>query len=206
VKTSAFDNKVYASFGFFRQKHSSYNSLSGMIDYFRTKGAEAELRAAISRRVSITGAFTWQDPLQLNIPFLLGIPPSVLGLTGQQAYGGRFIGDASIFGIKAPVKVAGQPPVVVSVFGTYTPRRDIGFTIGTTWVDKVMAGYVSPVVLPSYAVWRGSIFYSHNKYSINLAANNLGDSHYFTSQFLFWDVFIKPSELRTLSLTGSYTF
>jgi iron complex outermembrane receptor protein len=206
IKTSAFDNKLYASFGFFRQKHSSYNSLSGMIDYFRTKGAEAELRAAISRKVSVTGAFTWQDPQQLNIPFLLGIPPSVLGLTPQQAYGGRFIGDASIFGIKAPVKVAGQPPVVLSIFGTYTPRRDIGITIGTTWVDKVMAGYVSPVVLPSYAVWRGSIFWSHKNYAINLAANNLGDSHYFTSQFLFWDVFIKPSELRTLSLTGTYSF
>jgi len=206
IKTSAFDNKIFASFGYFRQKHSSYNSLSGMIDYFRTKGAEAEVRAAINRKVSITGAFTWQDPEQLNIPFLLGIPPSVLGLTPQQAYGGRFIGDASIFGIKAPVKVAGQPPVVISVFGTYTPKRNLGFTIGTTWVDKVMAGYVSPVVLPSYAVWRGSIFYTHNKYSVNLAANNLTDSKYFTSQYLFWDVFVKPSELRTLSLTGTYTF
>ncbi len=206
VKTSAFDGKVYGSFSLFRQKHSSYNSNDGAIDYFRTKGAEAELRAAINRKVSITGAFTWQDPEQLNIPFLLGIPPSALGLTPQQAYGGRFIGDASIFGIKAPVKVAGQPPVVVSVFGTYTPKPSIGFTIGTTWVDKVNAGYVSPVVLPSYAVWRGSIFYSHKNYSVNLAVNNIGDSHYFTSQYLFWDVFIKPSELRTLSLTASYSF
>ena len=206
VKASALDNKLFASFGVFRQKHSSYNSLSRTIDYFRTKGAEAELRAAVSRKFSVTGAFTWQDPEQLNIPFLLGIPPSVLGLTPQQAYGGRFIGDAGIFGIKAPVKVAGQPPVVFSVFGTYTPLKNIGVTIGTTGVDKVKAGYVGPVVLPSYAVWRGSIFWSHDKYSINLAANNLGDSHYFTSQYLFWDVFVKPSELRTVSLTGSYTF
>ena len=206
VKVSALDNKLYSSFAFFRQKHSSYNSNDGAIDYFRTKGAEVELRAAVNKHLSITGAYTWQDPEQLNIPFLLGIPPSVLGLTPQQAYGGRFIGDASIFGIKAPVKVAGQPPVVVSVFGTYTPKKDLGFTIGTTWVDKVNAGYVAPVVLPSYAVWRGSIFYTHKNYAVNLAANNLGDSHYFTSQYLFWDVFIKPSELRTLSLTVSYSF
>ncbi len=206
VKMSALDNKFYASFAFFRQKHSSYNSNDGAIDYFRTKGAEVELRAAVNKHLSITGAYTWQDPEQLNIPFLLGIPPSVLGLTPQEAYGGRFIGDASIFGIKAPVKVAGQPPVVVSIFGTYTPKRDLGFTIGTTWVDKVNAGYVSPVVLPSYAVWRGSVFYTHKNYAANLAVNNIGDSHYFTSQYLFWDVFIKPSELRTLSLTVSYSF
>ncbi len=206
VKMSALDNKFYASFAFFRQKHSSYNSNDGAIDYFRTKGAEVELRAAVNKQLSITGAYTWQDPEQLNIPFLLGIPPSALGLTPQQAYGGRFIGDASIFGIKAPVKVAGQPPVVVSIFGTYTPKRDLGFTLGTTWVEKVKAGYVSPVVLPSYAVWRGSMFYTHKNYAANLAVNNIGDSHYFTSQYLFWDVFIKPSELRTLSLTVSYSF
>jgi iron complex outermembrane receptor protein len=206
AKVSALENKVYASFAFFRQKHSSYNSNSGAIDYFRTKGVEMELRAAVNKHLSVTGAFTWQDPEQLNVPFLLGIPPQVLGLTPQQAYGGRFIGDASIFGIKAPVKVAGQPPVVVSAFATYTPKKDLGFTIGTTWVDKVQAGYVTPVMLPSYALWRGSIFYTHSKYSANLAVNNIGDSHYFTSQYLFWDVFVKPSELRTLSLTVSYSF
>ena len=206
AKLSALDNKVYASIAFFRQKHSSYNSNDGQIDYFRTKGVEGELRAAISRKFSLTGAYTWQDPQQLNIPFLLGIPPSALGLTPEEAYGGRFIGDAGIFGIKAPVRVAGQPPVVVSVFGTYTPKPSFGVTLGTTWVQKVQAGYVTPVMLPSYAVWRGSVFYTHKNYAATLAVNNLGDSHYFTSQFLFWDVFVKPSELRTLSMTVSYSF
>ena len=206
VKTNAFDGKLFGAISIYRQKHSSYNSQSGSIDYFRTKGVEMELRTAITAKFSLTGAVTWQRPEQLNIPFLLGIPPQVLGLTPQQAYAGRFIGDASIFGIKAPVKVAGQPPVVVSFFGTYTPRRDFGFTLGTTWVDKVQAGYLTPVLLPAYGVWRGSVFYSHKNYSVNLAANNFTNSNYFTSQYLFWDVFIKPSAMRTLSLTVSYRF
>ena len=50
------------------------------------------------------------------------------------------------------------------------------------------------------------MFYAFKKYTATLAVNNLGDSHYFTSQYLFWDVFVKPSELRTLSLTVSYSF
>lgn len=206
VKTSILDNRIFGAVSMFRQKHSSYNSQSRGIDYFRTKGVEMELRAAISRNFSLTGAYTWQKPEQLNIPFLLGIPPQVLGLTPQQAYGGRFIGDASIFGIKAPVRVAGQPPTVVSFFGTYTPKRDFGFTMGTTWVSSVQAGYITNVTLPSYATWRGSVFYSHKSYSVNLAANNFTNSSYYTSQFLFWDVFIKPSAMRTLSLTVSYRF
>ena len=205
-KVSALDNKLFASLSYYHQKHSSFNSQSGSIDYFRTQGLEGEVRAAVTRNFSITGAYTWQKPEQLNIPFLLGIPPQVLGLTPQQAYGGRFIGDASIFNIKAPVKVAGQPPVVISAFGTYTPVRDFGFTLGTTWVQKVQAGFLTPVMLPSYAVWRGSVFWSHKNYSVNLAANNFTNSNYFTSQYLFWDVFIKPSAMRTLSLTMSYKF
>jgi hypothetical protein len=31
--------------------------------------------------------------------------------------------------------------------------------------------------------------------------NNLFNKEYYQSQFLFWDVFVKPSELRTMSLT-----
>ena len=75
-----------------------------------------------------------------------------------------------------------------------------------TWVDKVQAGFITPVMLPSYAVWRGSVFYTHDKYSVTLAANNLTNSQYFTSQYLFWDVFVKPSEMRTLTLTVAYKF
>lgn len=213
VKTSAFGNKLFASLSVFRQRRSATSAAVGLtsgggslIDYFRTTGVEMEVRAALSRRFSLTGAFTWQKPEQLNIPFLLGIPPTSLGLTDQEAYGGRFIGDAGIFGIKAPVKVAGQPPVVASVFGTYSPTRNFGFTLGTTYVDKVMAGYITNVRLPAYSMWRGSAYYERGKYSATLAVNNVFDKHYFTSQFLFWDVFVKPSELRTLSLTTSYRF
>jgi hypothetical protein len=32
------------------------------------------------------------------------------------------------------------------------------------------------------------------------------DKTYFQSQFLFWDVFIKPGALRTASLTYTMTF
>jgi len=206
VKANALDNKIYASLSIFRQKRSAFNAQSQSIDYYRTKGVEFELRAAVNKHLSITGAFTWQKPEQLNIPFLLGIPPALLGLTPQEAYGGRFIGDAGIFGIKAPVRVAGQPPVVASVFGTYSPKRNFGVTLGTTWVDKVKAGYISDVMLPSYSTWRGSVYYERGPYSVTLATNNMFSKHYFTSQFLFWDVFVKPSELRTLSLTTSYRF
>jgi len=206
VKTSALDNKVFGTLSIFRQNRSSYNNLTKAPDYFRTTGVEAEGRAFLFKRLSLTGAFTWQNPEQLNVPFLLGIPPNLLGLTPQQAYGGRFIGDAGIFGLKAPFDVGGQPHFVISPFATVNITKNIGFTFGTSWVSSVKTGYVSDVKLPSYFVTRGSVFYTRGKNLVNVSINNMFDQVYFQSQYLFWDVFIKPGALQTASLTYSYTF
>jgi iron complex outermembrane receptor protein len=206
IKTSAVENKVFASLSIFRQQRSSFNNQSRSEDYFRTTGVEAEARAFLFKRLSLTGTFTYQNPLQLNVPFLLGIPPNLLGLTPQQAYGGRFIGDAGIFGLKAPFGVGGQPHFVISPFATVNVTKYAGFTIGTTWVSSVKTGYVSDVTLPSYFLTRGSVFYQRGHHLINVGINNMFDKVYFQSQYLFWDVFIKPGALRTASLTYSFSF
>jgi iron complex outermembrane receptor protein len=206
VKTSAVPGKIYASLAFFRQERSSFNNLSRQEDFFRTKGVEMEARAFFKKRYTITYAMTWQDPQQLNAPFLLGIPPTLLGLTPQQAYGGRFIGLADIFGLKAPYQVGGQPHWVISPFGTVNVTKNFGFTVGTMWASSVKTGYISDVKLPSYGVWRGSVFFEKGPYRMNVAINNMFDKTYFQSQYLFWDVFIKPGALRTASLTLSYAF
>jgi len=78
--------------------------------------------------------------------------------------------------------------------------------MGTSWVSSVKAGYISNVKLPSYFLTRGGIFYKQKGHSINLSINNMFDTVYFQSQYLFWDVFVKPGALRTASLTYSYSF
>jgi len=142
----------------------------------------------------------------LNIPFLLGIPPAALGVTPENGYAGRFVGLANIFNITAPVRVPGQPASVGSIFGTYSFRPDAGVTLGTTAVSAVNAGYISSVRLPGYMVWRGSVYLQKASWNLNVAVNNLFNKEYYQSQFLFWDVFIKPSELRTVNVTLGYRF
>ena len=205
VKTSL-GQKLFAAASVFRQSRASYNNQTRQDDYYRTTGAEFEARSYLMRRLSLTAALTWQKPEQLNVPFLLGIPPSLLGIDPSKAYAGRFIGDASIFGLKAPLPVGGQPHVVFSPFATVNVTKQLGFTLGTSWVASVKTGYISNVKLPSYALTRGSVFYQRGKHLFNVAINNMFDKTYFQSQFLFWDVFIKPGALRTASLTYTLTF
>jgi len=50
------------------------------------------------------------------------------------------------------------------------------------------------------------VFYQRESTLFNVAINNMFDKTYFQSQFLFWDVFIKPGALRTASLTYTLTF
>ena len=206
VKWSSLANRMYGALSLYRQKRASFNNQTRQDDYYQTKGVEFEGRAFLMRRLSLTTNVTLQNPLQLNVPFLLGIPPYLLGLTPEQAYGGRFIGLASIFGLKPPFHVGGQPHVVISPFATVNVTKNAGFTIGTSWVSSVRTGYISNVRLPSYALTRGSVFYQRGQHLINLAINNMFDSVYFQSQFLFWDVLVKPGALRTASLTYSFSF
>lgn len=206
VKTAGLGEKLFASLAAFRQKRATFNNLTASPDYFLTKGIEVDARAFLMKRLSLTGTLTWQNPVQLNVPFLLGIPPTLLGLTPQQGYGGRFIGLASIFGMKAPFPVGGQPHWVTSPFATVSVTRNAGFTVGTTWVSAVKTGYVSDVTLPSYSVWRGGIFYQKGPYRVNVSMNNIFNKVYFQSQYLFWDVFIKPGSMRTATLTATYSF
>jgi iron complex outermembrane receptor protein len=206
VKTSNVAERVYASLSLFRQRRASFNNQTRQDDYYQTKGAEVEARAFLLKRLSLTGNLTLQNPIQLNVPFLLGIPPYLLGLTPQQAYGGRFIGLASIFGLKPPFHVGGQPHVVFSPFATVNVTKNVGLTLGTSWVSSVRTGYISNVRLPSYAMTRGSVFFQRGRNLVNVSINNMFDTIYFQSQFLFWDVLVKPGALRTASLTYSYSF
>ncbi len=203
---SSWGQKLFASASIFRQKRASYNNLTKSDDYYRTTGTELEMRSYLMRRLSLSASFTWQNPEQLNVPFLLGIPPNLVGIDPAKAYAGRFIGDASIFGLKAPLPVGGQPHVVFSPFATVNVTKTIGFTIGTSWVSSVKTGYISDVKLPSYALTRGSVFYERGRHLVNLGINNMFDKTYFQSQYLFWDVFIKPGALRTASLTYTVRF
>jgi iron complex outermembrane receptor protein len=198
--------KFYSAFSFYRQKRAQWDNQTLSLDYFKGKGAEWELRAFLLKRLSLTGAFTWQEPQQLNAPFLLAIPGTLLGLTPQQSYGGKFEGVATIFPQKSAYPVAGQPHWVASPFATVNVTKNIGVLVGTTWVAAVKAGYVSPVILPSYAVWRGSVFYRKEKFQVNFGINNMFDAKYFQSQYLFEDSLVKPGEQRSVGGTIRYTF
>ena len=121
------------------------------IDYFKTKGVEGEVRAFLAKRLSLTGTLTWQDPrtVERSVPaWHSAIVVGSYARTRHMAAGSS--AWRYIFGLKAPYKVGGQPHWVTSPFATVNVTKNAGFTLGTTWVSSVNAGFVSAVKLHSY--------------------------------------------------------
>jgi iron complex outermembrane receptor protein len=184
----------------YKQKKSAFNAQANQFDYYKSKGIEIEARYALTRRLSLTASGTVQNTQLLNAPFFLGIPPGALGLDPKLTYGGRFTGVGALIGFNGPTD-APTPEQVWSLDGTYTHPNGWGFSLGTTHVTSMFAGYAKAVKLPAYTTVRAAAFFRYKKFEARVNVNNLTNTKYYTPQFLFWDVFVSPSVGRTAELT-----
>lgn len=200
LKGTFSEKKLFATAAYYEQEKTSFNVDSGAFDFYESSGLEMELRYAPTKNLSFTGAATWSQTDLLNSPFFLGVPISALDLDPQLVYGGRFVGIGPVLGVQAPVE-APTPREVFSLNSTYTSEKGWGASIGGTYVSSFYSGFAQEVLLPSYLVARGALFYSAEKWSIRLNANNLFDEKYYNPQFLFWDSFVSPSVGPTFELT-----
>lgn len=194
------DDRLYFSIAHYDQKKSSYDVKGGFFDEYRSKGEEAEVHYALTKELSFIATGTWQKTTLLNAPYFNAIPPAALGLDPTLIYGGKFSGVGSLIGINGPIEVP-NPDRVFSLNGTYTAPQGWGVLLGATHVSSMWAGYTHLVTLPAYTVARAAAFYKVGKWSLQVNADNIFDKHYFTPQYLFWDVFVSPSIGRTANLT-----
>lgn len=204
VKGYLYYKRIYFNAVRYEQKKTSFNTLAGAFDRYRSKGVEIEARAAATETLSFTAAATWQDTELENAPFFLGVPPAFLGLDPKLTYGGRFVAVGGLIGVPGPIDVP-SPEKVFSFNGTYTAKGGRwGASLGATHVSSFFSGYAQAIKLPSYTVTRAAIFFDIGKAHVLINGNNLLNEKYYNPQFLFWDSFISPSVGRTVEATISY--
>jgi iron complex outermembrane receptor protein len=210
LKTTAFDKKLYATLALYKQEKTGYdtNANLGAINTYESKGVELEVRYAPSKQWSYTAAATVQETKVVNAPFLLGIPPSYLGLDPALNYGGRYFGpggSAPGLGLSGDLTVP-IPSQVYSLGATYTDPSGWGAYLGETYVSKMYSGYLKQIVLPSYFVTNAALFYNYKQWSFRVNAKNIFNEKYYTPQALFEETFISPSQGPTVDLTIAYKF
>ncbi len=205
VKTTALNNRLFATLAYYEQEKSSFDNTGGGFNSYESRGFELEARYAPNKQWSFTAAATWQETRLAQAPFFLGVTPSYLGLDPALAYGGRYVAVGGLIGVPNDLE-SPTPNEVFSVGATYTHPAGWGFSLGETYVSDMYAGYLQQIKLPEYFVTRAALFYNTKSWSFRLNANNIFDEKYYTPQFLFWDTFISPSQGPTAELTVAYKF
>jgi iron complex outermembrane receptor protein len=203
IKGYLYYKRIYFNALWYDQKKTSFNTLAGAFDKYKSDGVEIEVRAAATETLSFTAAATFQKTTLQNAPFFLGVPPSVLGLNPAQTYGGRFVAVGDLIGFSGPLEVP-SPDRVFSLNGTYTSEQGWGASVGATSVSSFFSGYAKAVKLPAYTVTRAAAFFDIGPVHVRINANNLLNKKYYNPQFLFWDTFISPSVGRTADITVTY--
>ncbi|MDB5445258.1 MAG: TonB-dependent receptor, partial [Phenylobacterium sp.] len=201
LKGSLMHGRLYFAVDGYRMQRSQRDSLSTSITQARSHGVEIETRARVTEHFDLLGAATFQSTrISGAVTFLL--TPAELGLNPVSAYGGEWtISTTQIPSLAHGYKDTTLPDTNLSLFGVY--RFDWGLTLsgGGQYVSKTSGVAPGAIHLPAYATYRAGASYTWDRYTLDVAVNNLTDKTYFyLGQAAYTDVAVLPAPGRTWSL------
>jgi iron complex outermembrane receptor protein len=210
VKLRLFGDALTGAVAVYRQTRTELGQNNAVVGTLG-RGAELELRWAIDRHFSLTFAGNDQrTTIKGPDNSFVVIPPSAVGLTGQQGYGGAYVVYALSQLIPGDYTDSLIPRSVASLYGTWTSDRygwgRAGATLGVTSVSETRT-LVSPVKFPGYETLNASGFVERGPWRLALNVDNLTDKLYFTPVAdVYASVAALPSVGRTwrMSLRRSF--
>ena len=210
---------VTASLAFYRQERTRADPF-GNLDRETSKGVEAELRWLISDRWSANGAVTVQEtrvappgPCGSGNGEFIVLPPSRLGLSPADGYGGLFaaLNASCLPELQNGYRRRTAPTALASAFVTYTsPEISLGAfgaTAGAVYVGDTGGKIANAIRLPAYALAKASLYWERDNLRITAHADNLFDKRYFLPvQNVYEEVGALPGRGREfqISLTASF--
>ena len=212
VKVVGFEGRLNVAFDIYQQNRTRVDAETFAIINTRGTGYELEMRFAPNVHWAITATGTWQKSVETPPADGFGavqfIPPRFVGLTPEEAYGGRALSGTDILGIKS-FETDGQPDKVFSIYASYTgniDEKNWGATFGSTYVASVFSGRLHHVKLPDYWVTNASAYIEFGKWRFSGNIYNLFDVLYFRSQDIFSDILVLPSAGTTADVTLSFSW
>ena len=212
VKWRAWRGRLTGALDVYRQTRADLGQGDAVVGT-RGEGAELEARLLLTR----TWSFTFAGDLQRTTVrgpdgSTAVVPPSVVGLPGDDVYGGGYY----VFAISqlrpGDYTDTRLPRSVASVAALYTslPRAwgRFGATLAATYAGATTAGVLPGAVrLPDYALLNASGFVEHGPWRATLNVDNLTDALYFTPVAdVYSSVAVLPSVGRTWRLAVKRRF
>jgi iron complex outermembrane recepter protein len=207
VKTSLFDNKLFASLSLYRQTRTSFSADTLQVLSTLSDGWELEARWAVNSRLSLTAGGTWQgtkyQPLR---PATVSVNPSFYGLPDGTYYGGRL--QTTISNNPRYGKRPGYPDTVLNLNGTFFFTKELSLNCSTSYQGATYTGRIRDIVLPSAILVGASLNYDAGRFGFRFAVNNLTDARYYTpnSADSEGEIIVIPAPDRNFLTTFTYKF
>lgn len=211
IKGRALDGRFTGSLGLYRQERTQLGQ-NNVVVGTRGEGAELELRWIASRSLS----FTFAGDLQRTVikgpdPSFMLVPPSRVGLSGANAYGGAYAVFAMSMIRPGSYTDSLIPHGTASLFAVYTSPDQgwgrYGATAGATYVGRTASTIPGVFVLPDYVKANLSGFVEHGSWRLSANVDNLFDQRYFTPVAdVLSNVAVLPGVGRTWRVTLRRSF
>lgn len=210
---------LFASLALYRQERTRSDPF-GNLDQETSKGVEAELKYLISDAFSLSSSVTLQEA-RIGAPGPCGsgngefivLPPSRLGLSPVNGYGGLFaaLNASCLQELQGGYRRRTTPDIMASGFLTYTsPATDYGVfgaTAGAVYVGVTGGKIANAIRLPDYALAKASFYWAHDALSLTANIDNLFDKrHFIPVQNVYEEVGALPGRGREFSITLKANF
>jgi iron complex outermembrane recepter protein len=187
VKTSLFNDRLYAAADLYEQTNQYVDVYDESIDAQRSKGYETELRYLATKSLGLTGTVTLQHVQQLasgngSGPFLI-ITPAQAGITGVEGYGGMFETNAKFLGMGNGYTLHTTPRIAASLFATYDQRGVWGLTGGLTYDSWTGGSIPGSIRLPGYVLVKGGAYAMFKGARADFYVDNLLNKRYFIAEY-----------------------
>ena len=213
IKGSLLDDTLYFTLAGYEQTRTDANAQAIVTNQTaETEGIEFELRYVITDSISIAGAYTQIEVLNLNTDEM-GSRFSFIGaedvpnVDPTLLYGGQLVGVVPNAENDGALK-AGIPEESYSLSATYDFLNGITTYLSYFHADETPSGHSRSVILPSYDLFNAGINYSNDDWTFSFKVNNLTDERYFRSNFpdLFGSQIVLQEKPRHYSLVAAYKF
>lgn len=177
IKWTALEEKLFAAVSAYRQTLTVLTDDTMQVPATLSRGLEAEVHWAPSKRFGLTGGWSWQrtvfDPPR---PATILVNPSFFGL-GDGYYGGRL--QTTLTSEPQYAVRAGYPPALFYVDGTLVLTRWFAVNVSANHQQDVRSGRAQDIRLPSATVVDLAVVCSTPRWTLRLSVDNLTNTLYF---------------------------
>ena len=214
VKGMLMDDRLYVALSGYEMTRTDYNAQAIVTNQAsETTGMEFEVRFLATESLSLTGAITQIEVVNLNTQegegrfSFMGAEDLTNVSDPSLVYGGQVIGVVETADKDGDHK-AGIPEFSYSLSAMYDFQNGIATNVSLFHADSTPSGHSRSVELPAYTLVNAGVSYTAGPWSASIVGKNLTDEEYFRSNFpdLFGSQIVLPELPRHFIASAAYSF